>query len=78
MGIITTIFEVVGEVVTGFLGVLSNLFDGVVSLFWTTGAEGTGGEMTILGTLLLIGVATPLVFWGINYIVKFFKSLFRK
>ena len=72
MGIITAIFEAVGSVVTGFLDVLSNLFSGVVDLFYTTGE---GGGLTILGIVLIIGVATPLVFWGINWIVKLFKKM---
>lgn len=76
MGIITSIFEAISAVVTGFLDVLSSLFDGVISLFWTT-AEG-GGSLTTLGVILLIGVATPLVFWGLNWVVKFFKGMLKR
>lgn len=72
MGIITSIFEAIGSVVTGFLDVLSNLFNGVLELFYNTGES---GGLTTLGIILIVGVATPLVFWGINWIVSFFRRM---
>lgn len=75
MGIITSIFEAISSVVEGFLGVLTSLFSGIIDLFWTSGE---GGGLTILGILLIIGVATPLVFWGINWIVSLFKRMLKR
>lgn len=75
MGIITSIFEAISSVISGFLDVLSNLFGGLIDLFWTAGADGSGGSLTILGILLIIGVAAPLVFWGLNWIVSLFKRM---
>jgi len=75
---ITAIFDAGTSIVTGFLSVLISLFSGLISIFWTTGPEGTGGELTLLGTILIIGAVTPLVIWGLNWLVKFFRGMIKK
>lgn len=61
---IAAIFESVSEAVVGFVGVLGDVLTGVVALFWDT----TASAMTMPGVLLLIGLASGLVFGGIALI----------
>lgn len=61
---IAAIFESVSEAVVGFVGVLGDVLTGVVNLFWDT----TASAMTMPGVLLLIGLASGLVFGGIALI----------
>ena len=74
MDIVKGIFETLGEIVTEFVTLLVSIFENVVKLFWTPAAEGaTGGQLTVLGVFLLIGLGTSLVIWGFNFI----RSLIR-
>lgn len=68
---IVSFFEQLTEIAQEFVGFLTSLFTSVFGLFWSQGAE--GGEMTILGYFLLIGIATGFVIWGFNFI----RSLIR-
>lgn len=61
---IAAIFEAVGDAVVGFVGVLGDVLSGVVGLFW----DSTTSAMTMPGILLLIGLASGLVFGGIALI----------
>jgi len=61
---IAAIFENVSQAVTGFVGVLGDVLEGVVALFWNS----TTSAMTMPGVLLLIGLASGLVFGGIALI----------
>ena len=70
MSIVTSIFETLAEIAESFGTLLVSLFDNVVQLFWTPAAEGTGGELTVLGVFLLIGMATGLFIWAFNYIKR--------
>ena len=58
-----SVFTTIGEVITGYLGAISNMFNSVVALFYN--AE-TG--LTLLGTLLLIGFGICIVVWGVNLV----------
>lgn len=73
--IVETIFNVLTIIVEGFFGVLGTLFNSVISIFWTAGTEGTGGSLTFLGIVLIIGAGTPLVFWGLRWVVNLFKGM---
>lgn len=61
---IAAIFEAVSDAVVGFVGVLGDVLSGVVALFWDT----TTSALTMPGVLLLIGLASGLVFGGIALI----------
>ena len=61
---IAAIFESVSQAVVGFVGVLGDVLEGVVALFWYS----TTSAMTMPGVLLLIGLASGLVFGGIALI----------
>ncbi len=74
MDIVKGIFETLGEIVSEFVTLLVSIFENVVKLFWTPAAgEGAGGQLTVLGVFLLIGLGTSLVIWGFNFI----RSLIR-
>jgi hypothetical protein len=70
---ITAIFDAITTIVNAFVALLVNLFTQVVSVFYTPGANGATGELTLVGTLMLISLSTGLVMWGIYFI----RSLIR-
>lgn len=70
---INAIFEAIGDIVEAFIGVLGNVFNGVASLIYTPGTGSDPGQLTVLGTLMLIALATGLVVWGFYFI----RSLIR-
>lgn len=64
---ISTIFTTIQSVVTAYVGVLQNLFEGLVEIFYD------GTSLTLLGTLALIAVGVGIVAWAFGLV----KSLFR-
>lgn len=71
---ITAFWNAIGEVVTGGVEVFVNLFQGVLGIFWNTGAEGVS-NFTNFGYLLLIVVGTPLIGWGLNWIIGLIRGI---
>jgi len=61
---IAAIFQAVSDAVVGFVAVLGDVLTGVVGLFW----DKTGSALTMPGVLLLIGLASGLVFGGVALI----------
>lgn len=70
---VTAIFQAISDIVTQFITVLGSLFTGVAGLIYTPGSGSTPGELTVLGTLMLIALSTGLVLWGFYFI----RSLIR-
>lgn len=70
---VTAIFQAISDIVTQFITVLGSLFTGVAGLIYTPGSGSNPGELTVLGTLMLIALATGLVLWGFYFI----RSLIR-
>lgn len=68
MGIVTSIFETLGQIAGEFGGLVVDLFEAAISLFYTAGEGGQGGQLTVLGVLLLISVASGLFIWAFGYI----------
>lgn len=66
---ITTIFETIQDVVDAYVGVLQNIFEGLVAIFYND----TTSSLTLLGTLALIAVGVGIVAWAFGLV----KSLFR-
>lgn len=62
--IIESIFGVIGEVITEFANVVSSSVSSVTNMFY----DSTNGNMTVLGTLLLIAVGAGLIFWAFRLI----------
>lgn len=71
---VSQIFQVLGEIASGFASLVVDLFGAVVSIFYTapTG-EQTVGTLTIVGTLALMGVGTGLVIWAFNFIRRLIR-----
>jgi hypothetical protein len=66
---LTEIFETIQAVVTAYVTVLQNLFEGLVEIFY----DSTSASITLLGTLALIAVGVGIVAWAFGLV----KSLFR-
>lgn len=65
---VSAIFTQLTSIATSFVTLLVNLFQNVVSLFWTEGVGDDPGELTVVGTFMLIGIATGLVIWAFHFI----------
>ncbi len=65
MSVVTDLLQIVGEWITGVFGWITDAFTGVLEIFYTTGED---GGFTVLGTLLLLGLAMSLVFFALKYI----------
>lgn len=70
---VSAIFEAISEIVQSFITVLGSLFTGVAGLIYTPGSGSDPGQLTVLGTLMLIALATGLVLWAFYFI----RSLIR-
>ena len=57
--------------VGSIFGLIPDIFTEVTKVFWTPGAEGSGGELTFVGTITLIGVGLGLIIWGFGVIRGF-------
>lgn len=64
--ILTEVFSVASSVVTG----LGTLFTSVFALIY----DSTGGNLTALGTIIILVVAAPLAYMVLAWVI----SLFRK
>jgi hypothetical protein len=69
MIMIAEIFDTIVAVVTEYITVLQNLFEGLVEIFYDSGTT----SLTLLGTLALIAVGVGIVAWAFGLV----KSLFR-
>lgn len=69
MDVLSTVFSALGTIVTGVIGLITDVFTGVVPLWYQapTGTE-TTGSLTVLGAFSLIAFAAGLVWLGIKFI----------
>ena len=67
---IANIFTELTTIATAFITFLTGLFTSVVEIIYTTG---TTPGFTIVGQLMLMGLATGLVMWALYFI----RSLIR-
>lgn len=70
---IANIFTELQTIATAFISFLVNIFTAVVDIIWTAGTDGGSGSFTIVGQLMLMGLATGLVMWALYFI----RSLIR-
>lgn len=70
---ISAIFQEMTTIASAFVSFLISLFESVVGVFWTAGSGSDPGQLTIVGTLLLIGAVVGFAMWGLSYI----RSLIR-
>lgn len=69
MDLINVIFTALGDIMTGAVGVISNAFTGVVSLWYTApSGSNTTGSLTLLGVLSLIAFVFGIVWLAIRFI----------
>jgi len=66
---IAEIFDTIVAVVTEYIAVLQNLFEGLVEIFYDSATT----SLTLLWTLALIAVGVGIVAWAFGLV----KSLFR-
>ena len=69
MDILNVVFEALGSIVTGIVGVITDAFTGVVGL-WYTAPTTTGGtgSLTMLGVFSLIAFVVGVVWLAIRFI----------
>lgn len=65
MGIITSIWEVVSDVITGFFTSLGKSFEGMIGLLYNT----TSSTLTTAGILLAMGLGFSIAWFGVRFIV---------
>jgi hypothetical protein len=70
MSVVTELLSIVGAWIEGVFGWIADAFGGVLEIFYDTTNEG----FTVLGTLLLLGIAMGIVFFALRYI----RSLIAK
>lgn len=65
MDFITTMFETLQQIVTAVGSLIGSVFESVVDLIYTSGEN---GGLTVVGVLLLIGVAVGLFFFVFRWV----------
>ncbi|MEM0173884.1 MAG: hypothetical protein QXI16_05195 [Sulfolobaceae archaeon] len=68
MGIITSIIAAVGAWLTGILGFVTDAIEGIVAVFYD------GTDITVVGALLMFGLAFGLVMFAFNFIRGFIRK----
>lgn len=64
MSVITDLLQIVGALIAGVFEWITDAFEGVLEIFYDTSNE----AFTVLGVLLLLGLAMSLVFFALRYI----------
>lgn len=73
MAVVTSIFEVLGTIITQLVSLIGDLFEGVVTIFYKAGESGAAGELTFVGVLALVGVGVGLFWLGFGFIRNLIK-----
>ncbi len=66
---ITHFWEIVSQVVTGYIDILVDAFNGVTEVFYNS----TDG-FTVLGQLLLIALGVAVVAFAITFIIRLIRK----
>lgn len=72
MNFVTKLFELIGQVFTGFFGLINTGLTSVVGLFWDTEAG-----LTMIGTLMLVGLGVGLVWTLISFVTRLVRGVAR-
>jgi len=70
MSVVSELLTIVGAWIAGVFSWITGAFEGVLEIFYDTNLE----AFTVLGTLLLLGIAMSIVFFALRYI----RSLIAK
>lgn len=68
---LTEMFKTLSEIVTNFSTLLKSIFESAIGLIYDKTPD-TGG-FTDFGTILLIGIGTGLLIWGLQYLLRYIK-----
>lgn len=68
---IENLFSTLTDIISAFGTMLGSLFQNIVNLIYDTSTD--GGGLTAFGTIVLIGLGTGLVLWGIKFILSYIK-----
>lgn len=69
MDILEVVFNALGQIVTGIVSIISDSFNGVVSLWYTApSGSNTQGSLTFLGVFSLIAFVVGMVWLAIKFI----------
>ena len=66
MSIIQEVVSTITSWVTGFMGAILDVIQGLIPIFYDEGG------LTVLGVLGLMGISIGLVRFGINFVQRFF------
>lgn len=72
---VQSIFDTIGQAVTGLATSIGTAVTNVVSMFWTPAESGNGGSFTFLGTILLVALGAGLVYFVIRLILRSIRSV---
>lgn len=67
MSIIQEVISTITSWVTGFMGAIIDVIEGLIPVFYDAEAG-----LTVLGVLGLMGISIGLVRFGINFVQRFF------
>lgn len=65
---VTELWSIIAEVVTGFIGSIVSAFTGLTEVFYTT--EG----FTVIGQLLLIGLGMGIIYFAFRFITNLVRK----
>jgi hypothetical protein len=72
MSVVTELLSIVGAWIEGVFGWFAGAFEGVLEIFYDTTYTGvrdaSSSKFTVLGILLLLGIAMGIVFFALRYI----------
>lgn len=66
---ITAIFDTIADVVTAMTGVIVDIFESFVAIFYDSATT----SLTLFGTLALIGAGVGLVYWALGLVRGLFN-----
>jgi hypothetical protein len=67
--LISAIFDTISDVVTSMTAVIVDIFESFVGIFYDSAAT----ELTLFGTLALIGAGVGLVYWALGLVQGLFN-----
>lgn len=76
-GFLTDFVSTVSEAALKVIGLMAEIINNVLPIFYTPGAEGAAGSFTILGIVVILVIAAPIAVWGVNLILRLFRTVFR-
>lgn len=71
---IDTIVNAVSSLLEGLSSGFADVVANISGMFWTPGAEGATGELTILGIFALVGLALSVIYFVIRLVINFVKT----